>query len=349
MTRLIIEKGYQRLVNADTAHSPVADQQPLTGRPVVWMFTGQGAQYYQMGRELYDHEPVFRQAMLELDDMVADYVGQSVVQALYHSDHRKSDPFEHIVLTNPALFMVQYALTRVLLARGVEPPTEVFGSSLGEFVAAAVAGCQPLPEMLFDLVKKARLFDAHCQGGAMLMVLDNPDDYDLTEPWLAGVEISGFNFDRCFTLSGGRTAILRVAKLLVQRNVSHQVLPMQIGFHSAQIDSVRDIVTKMFELRSFASPTLPFNGCTVLHANPVMSSQYWWQVMRGPIRFKQSLAALYARLPDAFFVDLGPAGNMATFARYNLPTVAHEQVIPILNPFGEDLAALQRAVNRLSS
>ena len=319
-----------------------------TSEPMVWMFTGQGAQYYQMARGLYEHEPVFRESMQAMDDMVADYVGQSVVQTLYDSSHRKSDPFEQIVLTNPALFMVQYSMAQLLIAKGVSPPSEVVGSSLGEFVAAAVAGCQPLEDMLFDLVKKARLFEQHCRGGGMVMVLDDPDKYDLRQDAFVGCEFSGFSFDTCFTLSGSRLAIERAARHLKQLDISHQVLPIQIGFHSAEIEPVRQFVMQLFAARTFARPLVTFNGCAGTDPNPVLSGDYWWQVIRGPICFAQSIKAIHERLPDARFVDLGPAGNLATFTRYNLPASCHHRIVATLSPYGEDLETLKNAVDRLS-
>lgn len=333
---------------SDIDHELKVSSVAATSEPVVWMFTGQGAQYYQMARGLYDHEPLFRKTMDEMDVMVTDYVGQSVVQTLYDPSNLKSELFDQIVLTNPALFMVQYSLAQLLLSKGVKPPTEVFGSSLGEFVAAAVAQCQPLDQMLFDLIKKARLFDQHCRGGAMVMVLDDPRTYDVSQDWLAGCEISGVSFANCFTLSGSRLAIDRAVQRLKQRDVSHQVLPLQIGFHSSQIEPIRPLVMQLFGARAFSRPRVNFSGCASVELNPTLSKEYWWQVIRGPIRFKQSIKAIYQRSPSAYFVDLGPVGNLATYARYNLPTTCHQRIIPILSPYGEDCVALRQALDRLS-
>ena len=83
--------------------------------PVVWMFSGQGSQYFQMGRALYDKNRTFRVWMDRLDNVAADFVGQSIVGLLYEPGQSKSQPFDQTLYTHPALFMVQYALAKTLL------------------------------------------------------------------------------------------------------------------------------------------------------------------------------------------------------------------------------------------
>src|SRR5688572_3233408 len=95
--------------------------------PVVWMFSGQGAQYFGMGRALYDGNPTFRLWMDRLDGVAADYVGQSIVEILYGEGHAKSQPFEHILHTHPALFMIQYATAETLRAEGFPAPDHLLG------------------------------------------------------------------------------------------------------------------------------------------------------------------------------------------------------------------------------
>src|SRR5438034_10484919 len=108
-------------------------------KPIVWMFPGQGAQYYQMGKTLYNKNNTFRFWMDKLDAIAANYVGQSIVEMLYDDKHSKSQPFDQTLYTHPALFMVQYSLAQTLLAENFTPPDFLFGASLGEFVAATFA------------------------------------------------------------------------------------------------------------------------------------------------------------------------------------------------------------------
>ncbi|MBZ5525861.1 MAG: acyltransferase domain-containing protein, partial [Acidobacteriia bacterium] len=105
----------------------------------VFMFSGQGSQYFQMGRGLYDNNKTFREWMIRLDGIARDLCGRSVIEALYSDAQRRADPFERTLLTHPAIFMVEYSLAQSLICSGVLPDM-VLGVSLGSFAAAAVAG-----------------------------------------------------------------------------------------------------------------------------------------------------------------------------------------------------------------
>src|SRR5689334_17399780 len=105
----------------------------------VFMFCGQGAQYFQMGRSLYDHGGDFRRWMDAMDALVADVAGYSVIDALYRQELPKSAAFDRTALSHPALFMTQYALARTLMEADLQPDITL-GASLGTFAAAAIAG-----------------------------------------------------------------------------------------------------------------------------------------------------------------------------------------------------------------
>src|SRR5260370_1040196 len=103
------------------------------------MFSGQGSQYFQMGRELFEKNDTFRDWMVRLDDMARRLSGRSVIGILYSDLHGKGDPFDRTLLTHPAIFMVEYSLAQSLIHAGVCPDI-VLGVSLGSFAAATVAG-----------------------------------------------------------------------------------------------------------------------------------------------------------------------------------------------------------------
>jgi acyl transferase domain-containing protein len=319
-------------------------------RPVVWMFPGQGVQYFQMGRALYDGNATFRSWMDRLDGVAADYVGQSVVEVLYDGALPKSEPFDQLLYTHPALFMVQYAMARTLLAAGFAPPDHLLGASLGEFVAAAVAEVAAPEAMLFDLIKQARLFEAHCDG-AMLIVIDAVGTFRTNPAFGPDCELAGVNFERCFVVSGPSSRIDEVAAQLRQQDVVHQRLPVRVAFHSSLVDPLQDLFLRTFAGMATASPAIPVVSCAMDGSAQAarFSPAYWWQVIRQPIAFRAALSALDRRHPQAVYLDLGPSGNMASFAKYNLPAAAHDRIIPVMTPFGRDLEALETAHSRLSA
>jgi len=320
-------------------------------KPVVWMFSGQGAQYFHMGKALYSTNETFRFWMGRLDRVAANYVGQSIVGMLYDEKQSKSLPFDQTLYTHPALFMVQYSLAKTLLAENFPSPDYLFGASLGEFVAAALADVVDVEVMLFDIIKQARLFELHCSGGAMLAVIDDVDSFQTNPVFSSGCELAGVNFDRCFVVSGLRSRILAIAEQLRQQDITHQVLPVSVAFHSSQVEVVRETFNKMFADNVYRSAKIPVVSCAVSTGNEQgmnrFSAAYWWRVIRQPIEFSQALSEFRNNHPQAVYLDLGPSGNMAALAKYNLPESRHNRIMPIMTPFGNDNENIKAARDRL--
>lgn len=310
----------------------------MSASPIVWMFSGQGAQYFQMGRVLYESHPVFRRRLLALDAVAAPFVGESVVEVIYDPARRVGQPFDDMLLSHPALFMVQLAMAETLRAEGLPLPDMLLGASLGEFVAAAVAGVFEPEVLLRDLVQHARLFEAHCTGGGMLVVLDA---FVQGHPVFApGIELAGISFERCFAVSGPRAALTAAISRLQAIDVPHQLLPVGVGFHSSQVDVVANHFKRMIAGRSPGRPNVPIVSCAMASPGQPMpeayAPEYWWQVVRRPIDFRGALLGLHGRYPQARYIDLGPSGTQANFARYNLPPSEHERVFSIMSPFGDE-------------
>lgn len=319
------------------------------GSPVVWMFTGQGAQYFQMGVELYRTHEVFRLWMDKLDRIATQYVGQSIVDLLYDSRQSKSDPFDQTLYTHPALFMTQYALAKTLLAENFPSPDYLFGTSLGEFVATAISEVTDVEKMLFDIIKQARLFDVHCSGGGMLMVIDDVESFYRNPVYAHDCELSGVNFDRCFVISGAKYNIQQIAEQLKQLDITHQILPVSVAFHSSKVDIAETAFHQLFAESFINKAKIPIISCMQQGLNGAerFSSAYWWQVIRQPIEFRQAINKFHQQNPQAFYLDLGPSGNMATFTKYNLSTNCHHKIVPVMTPFGTDLAMLHEIRDRL--
>lgn len=311
--------------------------------PVVWMFAGQGAQYFRMGEALYVHNRVFRDVMDKLDRVVTARTGVSIVAVLYGDAQKIGTPFDNLSQTHPALFIVQFALAQTLLEQGAAPPDVLFGSSLGEFVAAAVAGVAPAEEMVLDLLKQAWVFDNLADAGAMMMVLDDVDRF-YDDPVLSTQsELAGVSFSRCFVIAGTTQALDRISVHLRAQNVSYQQLPVGYAFHSSGIDPMEGAYRAALGTRDWQNGTIPVIGASDGTGDPIkFEGRDWWQVVRGPIHFLQSLRAFDAKHPGAVYIDLGPAGNMKTACHYCLSDRGAERSYAIMTPFGNELENLAR-------
>nr|AAS47559.1 putative acyltransferase [symbiont bacterium of Paederus fuscipes] len=317
--------------------------------PVVWMFSGQGSQYFQMGRQLYEQDETFHAWMKSLDDNVRDYIGQSLLDIIYDTGHERSLPFDRLIHTHPALFMVQYALAKSLLARGLPAPDFLIGASLGEFIAISLAGDTHVENILFNLIKQARLFDEYCNAGAMLLVIDHIDTFSTTPAFSKDCELAGINFDHCFVVSGPRTGILQTRKSLTKQNIACQLLPVSIAFHSSWMDEVHEIFIQQFPEQICRRLHTPVISCALPVPEQLtrFSSTYWWHVIRQPIAFHLAINTFHQSSPNAVYLDLGPAGNMAAATKYNLPSSIHYRILPTMTPFGRDLENIEIARLRL--
>jgi acyl transferase domain-containing protein len=133
----------------------------------MFMFSGLGSQYYQMGRGLFTGHPGFRRLMQDMDAVVQDLTGESVIRTLYDPAYAKSDPFDSLLVSSAALFMVEYALAEAMIEVGMVPDG-VLGVSLGAFAAATIAGCISRDESLEWIIRQSQIVQRCCGNGGMI-------------------------------------------------------------------------------------------------------------------------------------------------------------------------------------
>ncbi len=325
-------------------------RQPISNRslsskalPVVFMFSGQGSQYYHMGGELFKRNDLFQREMRRLDALAIDFLGESMIDRVYDVNRRKGDAFDRLLYSHPALFMQQYALSQVLSDLGVRPDV-VLGSSLGEFVAAAVARVISVQDALSAVIQQARDLEEHCPPGGMLAVLHDPQLYEATPLIRENSELAGINFDSHFTVSGTREGLHRISDFLNERGINHLLLPLTRGVHSSLIDPAGPPYTAFLRQISFNPPEIPFVSSCRADLMKAIPPDYFWEVARRPIRFQETIRKLESK-GDHIYLDLGPSGTLANFVAYLLDNDSDSVYMPILTPFGKDEARFEKAMN----
>jgi acyl transferase domain-containing protein len=283
---------------------------------VVFMFSGQGSHYYQMGKDLWESHPVFRSQMERGDAIVRPLLGRSVLDELYRLPI--SAPFDELIISHPALIMVQHALFATLVSEGIEPDC-VWGSSAGEFAAGIAAGVWSLESALAASIEQARQVTRSCAPGGMLAVVGPPSLYQSLRLIREHTTLAGVNFDSHFVVSGPTKNLESVERCLAGSGTSCQRLAIRFAFHSEAIDIVRDFFIRFCEtLPEFKLPHLTyFSGITAQYLRTIPRS-YFWDVVRQPMKFYEGLMRL-EREQSSVFVDCGPAGTLATFLKYALP------------------------------
>lgn len=318
----------------------------MTTTKTVFMFSGQGSQHYQMGRALFDHDPVFRATLVRLDDVAREIGGSSVVEALYAGGNDRAGAFDQTLLTHPAIFMVQYALAQSLIAAGVVPDLTL-GTSLGSFAAAAVAGFSDPERMLAAVIQQAAALDTCCDRGTMIAVLADPVLFE-QEFLRARCELAAVNFATHFVVSTPREQIAEVEAGLKARQVAFKRLPVGYAFHSRWIDPAQAPFQSFMTSIRCDSGWLPLVCCDHARVLDRLPDDFFWHVVRRPIRFREAITVLEQE-HACEFVDVGPAGTLATFLRYILPPARRSAVHAILSPYGHDhtrLAAFAATRNR---
>lgn len=306
----------------------------------IFMFSGQGSHYFQMGHALYERAPAFRRWMTRLDEVVRDEAGYSVVAALYDKRNLKSDTFDDTRLTHPAIFMVEFALARHLIESGVEPDLTL-GASLGMFAAVAVAGCVAPEDALLAVVRQVSAFDACCAKGGMIAVLADRSQFEQCGLDRYG-EVAAENFDSHFVISAPAPNLPVLEEALRARQMTFQKLAVGFAYHSRWIDGARATFEermKSLQTRLPGAAQIPIACCARAQVLKDLNGHGMWPVVREKIRFAQTLRVLEASGPHQL-IDLGPSGTLATFARYALPAGSRSRAFPTLTPFGRDFENL---------
>jgi bacillaene synthase trans-acting acyltransferase len=312
----------------------------------VFMFSGQGSQRFQMGRELYDCDDTFREWMLRLDGIAQDASGRSVIEALYSGAHSKGDPFDRTLLTHPAIFMVEFSLAQTLIHAGVRPDM-VLGASLGSFAAAAVAGFIDVEDALTAVTLQAIALEECCEPGGMIAVLADPALF--AENFLNGrSELAAVNFSSHFVVSARRAELAEIEADLKERDIGYQRLPVSVPFHSQWMDAAKARFESFMRSIRLKRGRLPLACCDQSTVLSDLSDDYFWNVVRRRIRYRETIERL-EREGARRYIDLGPSGTLATFLKYLTPATSRSKTHAILTPYGFDrknLAALLAAIGR---
>ena len=300
----------------------------------VFMFSGQGSQHFQMGRELFETHDTFRGWMRRLDEIARQWSGMSVVESLYSDVHGRGDPFDRTVLTHPAIFMVEYSLAQSLMHAGVRPDM-VLGVSLGSFAAAAVAGFIDVEDALTAVIRQAIALEECGEPGGMIAVLADPALF--AEDFLSSrSELAAVNFSSHFVVSARRTELAEIEVALKKHNVAYQQLPVSFPFHSQWIDNAKAAFEPFMRSLRRTQGRLPLVCCDQTAVLSDLSVDYFWDVVRHPVRFRETTSRLERQGGARRYIDVGPAGTLATFMKYGVPATTRSTVHAILTPYGFD-------------
>ncbi|MGR9105456.1 MAG: type I polyketide synthase [Gammaproteobacteria bacterium] len=304
----------------------------------AFLFTGQGSQYAQMGFGLYERHSVFRQTIEQCDELLRPYLDRSLIALLFAREPDQS-PLDETIYTQPALFAVEYALAQLWLSLGIQPDL-MLGHSVGEIVAACLAGVFDLEHGLKLIAARGRLMQALPRDGAMLVAAaDEARIAKITTPFSEEVSIAAFNGPQNIVISGRSGRISTIANSL--RDAGIRITPLKVShaFHSPCMEPMLAEFAKVARSIAYSRPNrkLISNLSGELAGEEIATSEYWVEHVRRPVRFAQGMFTLQ-RQGIEVFLEIGPKPTLLGMGRQCLEveSATNGDWLPSLRPGQED-------------
>ena len=267
--------------------------------PMAFLFTGQGAQSVGMGKILYHSQPVFRRTMDRCNELLLPYLRTSLLSVLYPSPESETDAHKMLnqtAFTQPALFALEYSLCALWRSWGIEPSV-LIGHSVGEYVAACVAGVFSLQEGLMLIAERARLMQELGHPGKMVAIFENDTVVtDAIAPFKSTISIAAVNGPENTVISGDAHDVDQVLQNFDSKGVRYQTLNVSHAFHSPLMDPILEkFQLTAARVRYAAAQIDVVSSVTgnLVDGRQMSSAAYWTRHLRSPVLYRDSIKKIY--------------------------------------------------------
>ena len=328
--RALVFQNREDIILALKENSPLrilSSVQTLRERPVVFMFSGQGSQYINMAYGLYCAEPTFRAEFDTCAEALVPHIGMDLRELVYRgsSDAENAEiELTQTRIAQPALFSMEYALAQLWMQWGVQPEAMI-GHSIGEYVAACLAGVFSLEDALTLVAKRGRLMQA-LPGGSMLAI---PLPESELQPILNGqLDVAAINEVGSCVVSGSTERIEKLREQLSAAGVQARCLRTSHAFHSRMMDPILNEFASTVEGIQLSAPKIRYVSNVTgdwIRAAEATSAKYWAQHIRHPVRFVDGIGRML-REGERIYLEVGPGQALCTFVRRH-PNISTGNVV----------------------
>jgi acyl transferase domain-containing protein/NADPH:quinone reductase-like Zn-dependent oxidoreductase/NAD(P)-dependent dehydrogenase (short-subunit alcohol dehydrogenase family)/SAM-dependent methyltransferase/acyl carrier protein len=345
-TKQLAGKLRDRLSEASTPGIFRGSWDGVDSPKVAFLFTGQGAQYVGMGKQLYETSPTFSDALDRCDALLRTYLGRSLLDVIYPSAGVPT-PLNETRFTQPALFAIEYALYELWRSWGVQP-TFVLGHSVGEYVAACVAGVFSLEESLALIAERARLMQEQPPSGKMVAVMAPVELVREALKLSSRLSIAAVNAPDQTVISGAGDEIEAITAQLVDAGIKLRELPVSHAFHSPLMEPVLEPFEQaVAKVRLRAPGVRLVSNLTgrLVSGSEICQPGYWSRHLREPVQYAGSIRTL-AEAGCTVFLEIGPSPTLIGLGRrcVNLKGAVW---LPSLCPGRKDWAEVLASLSQL--
>jgi phthiocerol/phenolphthiocerol synthesis type-I polyketide synthase E len=283
---------------------------------IVFMFSGQGSQYYSMGRQIYSQYPYFKSIIDEGFKILNRETGVEYKNILGYNDVNdsvESDCINDTCYTQPLMFLLEYGFAKFLLKLGVKP-SQMIGHSLGEYVAACISEVFTFEEGIKLVVKRAQLMSGVERGAMLSVQLSAKKVIEVSSP---DISVAAINTENSCVISGNSASIQAVEDLLSSKEIAYTRLRTYYAFHSSMMDSILDAYENELKKVNFSYPKYSFISCTTgepIKKEEAVSPKYWVKHLRETVNFYKGLDFLLKE-GNSTFVEIGSENTLLGFLR----------------------------------
>ncbi len=352
--RFIIGKNKEEIIesieNGDKKNIQTSLTQ-LANPKQVWLFPGQGAQVVNMGKKLYQSDAFFKEQLDNCVEILKAHLGFDLREVLFteKGDEKElNEKLKQTSVTQPALFVIEYALAKWLGQFGLSP-FAMIGHSIGEYVAACLSGVFTLEDALALVAKRGQLMQKLEPGEMMAVSLSEND----VQPFLGEkISLATVNSPNLCVLSGESEFIGLLEKQLSERDIICRKLHTSHAFHSAMMEPILQEFADEVRKVNLKKPEIPYlsnlTGKWVTEEEAV-SPEYWANHLRNTVRFSDNVKELLPE-KDLVWIEVGPGQTLTNLTKQHLNGHQTDNFIQMLGGLqntGQDYVFALKTLGRL--